>query len=218
MAKNLLPAVISALDNNNIRVALLVKLVMDSNDENRIIRLTSLPTSLFWDEGESAEKEYIGVGHLGSISSSEETADLSSVTITVSLAGLPLDYTTASGPNNFYEDFLNVEYRNKPAYIYLAVLDDEGEIIGEPFTIFAGRSNSATIDIADTATINVEIASKLVDWERINGKLFTHEHQQSYVDSTDLGFEHVVLMRDIEIRWGTEYGDAGEFNPIRQTR
>jgi hypothetical protein len=201
MAKNIMPVVQDALENHSANIVLLVKLEMDTD----IIRVATTETSMFWDEG-SGDEEYLGAGHLATISASEESSDLSTYSLTVGLAGLP---TTAEGANPFYDVFMNVDYRNKPAYIYLGVMDEFLELVGEPILIFAGRSSTATIEVGETANISVDIISRLADWERSRGGRYTHQYQTNYVDANDRGFEYVSQIREIEIRWGGDAWGAG---------
>jgi hypothetical protein len=108
-------------------------------------------------------------------------------------------------------DIYSNDYIGKPAYIWYATLDPDTYAVqfespntaeDGPILIFAGLMDFGTIEFGETATITVNVTSRLADWERARGGRFNHAHQQTYVDANDLGFEYVEGLQDKPIGWG----------------
>jgi hypothetical protein len=204
--KTIAPEVLTLLTNTNALTAILVRLEINGSDPTGLYfnRFASTNFPIYWDEGTVVEKEYIGVGDLGEISDIEETTDLSTFTVSVSLSGLP---NLSQG--SLYTQTMSVNYSLKPAYIYLCMLDkDTLEVVGEPLEVFSGRIDNVEISIKDTATMKVNIISRLSDWERPRGGRFTQAWQQGNVDPTDKGFQYLNQIKNININWnGDVKGD-----------
>jgi len=165
--------------------------------------------SVYWDEAGAGEEEYIGLGHLASMSVLNETSELSAQTVQLSLTGIPNDMIT---------DIFSDEYIGEPLYIWYATLDKETYAIeggqNGPVLIFAGRMDFGNIEFGETATITVNATSRLADWERPRGGRFNQAHQHRHVDPTDNGFRYMKALIDVPIVWGgvtvTDLGDGGD--------
>ena len=199
--KSIVTETLTALKANNSSLALMLKL-----DFPTVNRYNSTNRDIYWNEGGVEDRKYTGVGTLGSITAIEESSDLGSYSVQVSLSGIPLspDYDNY----NFYVDVMNVNYRGRAATLYVATLDDDFEIVGEPIVIFAGRTDTAVNDIGEEAKITLNILSRLADWERPRGGWFSNAYQQTYIDPNDKGFSYMEQLAGLEVIWGgNEAGD-----------
>lgn len=157
------------------------------------ILVCSAPFSMFWDwNGDGSDNEFIGVGNLGAVSEVEEGAELQSYSMTLEMSGLD----TAS-----LAIALGEHYQQRDARIWLALLDENNEIIGAPTLKFRGRIDTQEIDF-NQSTISVTIASRLLDWQRPRIRRFTNQDQQA-VYPGDKGLEFVAQMEEKELLWGT---------------
>lgn len=136
--------------------------------------------------------DYIGVGGISSISSSEETVELRSNKITVELNGLDSTYVAL---------VLAELYYGRDATLALATLDSNYKIIGEPLVLFKGFMSVLSISLDSKAAVNVEIESILADWERPRVKRY-NTGTQELIDGTDRGFDNVADLITKEIVWG----------------
>jgi len=195
MSKIIDSLVQGSIDGKNYAGITLVKLHFSP-----IRRYCGAYQSIYWDEGEG-EVEYEGTGGLSSIGVLNESSELSAQTLQLTLSGID---------NATITDIFSEEYIGKPAYIWYGTLNKntyavEGGQDG-PILIFAGRMDYGTIEFGETATITLNVTSRLADWERIRGGRFNHAYQQRHVDPTDLGFRYVQALQNIELTWGKESG------------
>lgn len=161
-----------------------------------ILRYTNAYQNIYWDEG-SGDEEYVGLGHLASLSVLTETSELAAQTIQLSISGVP---------NEAITDIFSTEYIGKPAFLWYATIDKEtyaveGGSVG-PVLIFAGSMDYGNVVFGQGATITLNITSRLADWERPRGGRFNAAYQNRHVDSTDKGFKYVKMIQNLPISWG----------------
>lgn len=193
----------ASLDSNNFSGVVLARLHFSPEQ-----RYCSAYQSIYWDEAGTGEEEYIGLGHLASMSVLTETSELAAETIQLSLSGIP---------NSMVTDIFSDEYIGKPVYIWYATLDTDTYAVqgGQdgPILMFAGNMDYGVIDFADTATITVNATSRLADWERPRGGRYNHAYQTRHIDSTDYGFKYVQALQNKPISWGgVTLTDPGTWN------
>src|SRR3546814_10063587 len=97
-----------------------------------------------------------------------------------------------------------------PAKLWLGAMDSSGSVIADPYLVFEGLTDVAEIDEGgETATISISADNRLIDLERPRTRRYTQEAQQ-IDDATDLGFEFVPSLQDVEILFGRGQGCAGQ--------
>ena len=138
--------------------------------------------------------EYLGSGNIGSISDIEETSELQANGIKFTLTGIPSTYISVA---------LTQEYQGSPATQYLGFLNSNYTLVDDPFIIFVGKVDTMAISLSDTATIELDIENRLVDWERPRISRFTNEEQQNLF-SGDKGLEFVDSVAEKELFWGVD--------------
>ena len=144
---------------------------------------------------EYAGDEYLGVGQYGGISTVGEGAELERRTVTLTLSGIPGDTP------DLVQTALAENYQGRDARIYLALLDEGYQLIGEPRLTFRGRIDTCSVQIGQTASVSATIENRLADWDRARITRYTHQDQQAQFPG-DLGLEFVSQMTDLELRWG----------------
>ena len=184
MSRGLTAAVETALGQDNIRWALLFVAEFDSGT----VRMWSGIGSITWDGN-----EYIGGGDLLSWSGITETMGLDANGTSVILSGIPSDLLSVA---------LQEDYQGRNGQIYLAILDDQGEIVADPITCFDGQ-----LDImqgeeeGETATIEVKLESALALFSTSNPRWLSNTSQQALYPG-DRGLQFIAALETLEIRWG----------------
>lgn len=136
--------------------------------------------------------DWIGLGQLGGISAVSEGETLEMKGLNLTLTGVEPEYIAIA---------LGSEYQGQLATIWLAPLDHNYQILIDPVIIFKGRMDTMSVDIGKTATVQVAVESKLVDWERPRILRYNDADQQSLYPG-DKGFEFVAEMTEKDIIWG----------------
>ena len=140
-----------------------------------------------------SSKVFTGTGDLLSISPVEESSTLQMNGISVALTGIKSSLVSTA---------LSAQYTNRDAALYMGLYNASGSVIADVYTLFKGKMDVLNItEQADTATITLNIESRLVSFEQPLNRMLTLEDQQ--VDySSDLGFEFISDLQDKEIIWG----------------
>ena len=138
--------------------------------------------------------EYIGAGTIGTVSDIEETSELQANGVKLTLSGIPSTYVSVA---------LTQEYQGSSATEYLGVLSSSYGLVDDPFIIFVGKVDTMAISLSETATIEIDIENRLIDWERPRISRFTNEEQQNLF-SGDKGLEFVDSVAEKELFWGVE--------------
>ena len=199
MSRTIDAAVEALLGNTNIPIAVLARLEFDSPVGTK--RYSNTGTNVYWDEdGVGGKETYVGVGNIATMSTSQESVELQSYSMQLTISGI--DGQTV-------QDLLeNQYYRNRPAYIWIALLDEDYNVVSDgaedsgPILFFAGRMDYTDITMGEQATLTLNITSRLSDWERARGGRFNHHTQKYYVDATDRGFEYVLDLQNKSLVWG----------------
>ena len=178
-------------DNNNVlnddvlRPIYFLKLDFPSGN----VYLNSSDRNITWDS-----KNWLGAGTIGTLSDIEETAELQANGIKLQLSGIPSTYVSIA---------LTEEYQGSSATEYLGFFNDNYALVDDPFIIFVGKVDTMSISLSDTATIELEIENRLIDWERPKISRFTNEEQQNLY-SGDKGLEFVDSVAEKELFWGVD--------------
>lgn len=171
---------------------------VDLDFPSGMVRINGSPASIF-----IGGVEYIGVGGLGGISTAEESAELQAYGITVSLSGIPRDAVALA---------LGQAYQGRRATVWEVLLNrDTWQPIADPVIVFRGRMDQMNVTMGQTATVEVRLENRLVDWERPKIRRYTTEDQR-LTAPTDRGFEFVSDTVERDVVW-----PAGSFVPRTQT-
>ena len=135
---------------------------------------------------------YLGAGNLAQASAVEEGPETKPYAVNLTLSGIPSAYIAIA---------LGEDYQGRDAEIYLALLDDEYAIVGQPVKAFQGRIDTMDMEVGETAAISLTVQSKLVDWDRPRVERYNHETQIVKYPG-DLGLEFVDQMVERTIKWG----------------
>lgn len=157
------------------------------------LRLNATPDDLVID-GET----FVGAGMMGTISAIEETAELASSTLRMTLAGIPRDLISVA---------LAEAYQNRPATVWEVPLDPETyQPIADPIIVFRGRMDVMTVQMTgESCTVDLEVTNRLVDWERPKRVLFSDEEQRR-LHPGDTSFRFAAAMAEREVIWPTGEG------------
>jgi len=135
---------------------------------------------------------FTGWGSLGKISAIEEGVELSASGLSVSLSGLPGAIVSTA---------LGEHYQGRLAVLYIAMLDEDYQVIGSPVVLFRGRMDNMPITLGTTCDISLNIENPLRDWERPKERRYNNADQQA-VWPGDKGLEFVEQTVKEEITWG----------------
>lgn len=181
--RELTSTVISAMQADNVPMLVLVELQFASGT----VRVCNAGYSFDWDG-----YTWTGLGNMGGISAVSEGEDLEMYGCTLNLSGVPPEMVAVA---------LGSGYQCRPATVWLAPLDAEYQLLNGPVIVFRGRMDTMPIELGTSATIQLTIESRLVDWERPRERRFNHPDQISEYPA-DLGFEYVAQMAEKELIWG----------------
>lgn len=136
--------------------------------------------------------DYTGLGYLGKITSIEEDVEMSASGIKVVLSGIPTSIISIA---------LGTHYQGRTGIVYIALLDEDHGIQGEPVIIFQGRMDNMNITMGANATIELSIENVIRDWDRPRVRRYNNVDQQAiYPD--DKGLEFVSQAAEKSIYWG----------------
>jgi hypothetical protein len=143
---------------------------------------------IFWDG-----QEWDGVGQLGAIGPIEESIESKSTGLALTLSGVDAENLAKA---------IGDRYQGRTGRVYIALLDNAYEIIGEPVLSFEGPMDSMPVKVAgETISITVNITDGRADWEQPRTVRYTNEDQQARYPG-DKGFEFVPQMVEKNIIWG----------------
>jgi hypothetical protein len=130
---------------------------------------------------------WLGTGGLVNIEPIRETGAIESVGLRLTMSGVPSTLVSLA---------LQGEFQGRPITLWLAMLDADGALIGDPVTEYAGRLDTMTIvDGEDSATISVTVESEMASLMGASIRRYTDaDHQKDY--SGDLIFQYVAQMKE----------------------
>jgi hypothetical protein len=148
--------------------------------------------------------EYVGAGTLLQIGEIAESAELQANGLTVALSGITEPLISKARDE---------DYQGRELKVLLGAIDSEGDVTANPVILFSGFMDTMVInDGAETATIQITVENRLIEFERTRGRRYTAEDQKiDYPD--DKGLEFVAEMQEKEIIWGrNKVGASGGGN------
>ena len=184
MARNIHGSTLTELSKTTIRPILLLKMDLS-------------PVAAFWNGiGNFLWNGvvYTGAGGLAKITTVKEQSLLQATGTKFELTGIPSKNLNIA---------LQAQYQNKIARLWVALIDDSFNIIGDAALLFLGR-----IDVMDiredgaTATIGVTVESRFRDLERPRVRYYTEVDQQERYPGDD-GLSFVTAINDgSRLVWG----------------
>ena len=145
---------------------------------------------------------YTGAGTLLSISDIEDTLELKSSGLSVSLAGMDATILDLA---------LTENYQNRFITVYLGYLQGGTDTVVGTMTLFKGRMQSMAInDDPNGSTISIDAENRLIDLQRPSNLRYTKASQEYVAGATtDTCFNRVQSLQDKEIIWGRSSSNAG---------
>lgn len=140
---------------------------------------------------------WLGTGQLIKITAVQETVDLKTQDVTVSVNGVPTSMVT----------LVEQSLRNgKPGVVRIGALDDDGNIIASPRVWFRGKLDGAQTDETDleNPVCNLRYSDDLAGLRVPNERRFTlAQHQEDY--SGDRFLELMPVAQDRVIEFGRDW-------------
>jgi len=209
MTRDLSPITLKNINDDVVRPFFAVELNFDDN----IVRTWTGVGTLVLPDGTS----WVGTEQLLSISSIEETQEMSVKGATLTMSGIPSELLSLalSEPYqgrvcNIYFGTLSVGSLLKQDGAYI-LKQDGGKILVETGEegfnqLFSGYMDQMNIsDGPESATIEMRVENKLIDLERARVARYTSGYQKS-VYPGDLGLDFVESLQDKDIVWGRKSG------------
>jgi hypothetical protein len=135
-----------------------------------------------------------GVGRFGGVDGITEATAVQASGATLTLSGIPLDLISVA---------LQSLRRYLPCRVWVGAMDDNGNLVSTPFLIRNGRVDSSSISTgADTATITVNVESRLIAMQNPRVRRYTDQDQKIYSPSDD-GFKYVDQLQNVSFQWGS---------------
>lgn len=185
MARSITSGFQDEIEASILSPAILVKAEFDGGD----VRLWSGYGSITYDS-----ETYTGTGHLGRITTIEETQRLQANGVTFQISGIPSSLISVT---------LSEDYQGRPITCWFAVLNSAGQLISDPYQTFSGKMDVMEIhDDGDTSIISIRAESDLIDLRESREKRYTPEDQKIKYPS-DQGLDFVPTIQDTEVVWGS---------------
>ena len=197
MARTVHADIVTALAASNVQPFYAVNLEFDSGTtitKDDGSTFSSAPVYYWTGVGDLASSDnsngvtYTGAQDLLQISGLDETAELRANGATITLSGVPQTLVSLA---------LQIPYHGRKAKIFFGVKG-----VSNLVEVFSGYMDKMTVaESPESATISMQIESKLVDLDRVRVRRYTHESQKSRY-SGDTFFSFLADMQDKQINWG----------------
>ena len=143
--------------------------------------------------------DYLGVGAFGSIDAMQDTIDLISKPVTLTLSSVTPEILDAVRDDDIF---------GRDADIYLGALDDGDQLEGTPDNWFSGHMETAGVVLGSIDGIKIRLQSRASRLRLRNNKRYTLENHQ--VDFPgDLFFEFLPYVMNAEVTWAGEQVRTG---------
>ena len=184
MSRSLTSSMETAITADLVRPILLLQCKFDSGDLNLWNGIGTLTVS---------SVDYVGAGTLLAIGEIAESSELQANGITVTLSGIT---------DPLLSKARDEDYQGRELIVKLGAMDAANAVIADPVTVFSGFMDTMAInDASETATIQVTVENRLIEFERTRVRRYTAEDQK--IDyPNDKGLEFVAEMAEKEIVWG----------------
>ena len=209
MSRELTTAMKSAVTADLVRPITLMQCAFDSGNLNLWSGIGNLTVD---------SVDYVGAGTLLQVSEISESAELQANGLNVTLSGVT---------DPLISKARDEDYQGRELKVLLGAIDANGNVTSDPVTVFSGFMDTMVInDGSESATIQVTVENRLIEFERTRGRRYTAEDQK--IDyPNDKGLEFVAEMQEKEIIWGRnkvgasgggDSGGGGDFPPENTQR
>lgn len=184
MSRSLTTAMKSAVTADLVRPITLMQCAFDSGNLNLWSGIGNLTVD---------SVDYVGAGTLLQVSEISESAELQANGLNVTLSGVT---------DPLISKARDEDYQGRELKVLLGAIDANGNVTADPVTVFSGFMDTMVInDGSESATIQVTVENRLIEFERTRGRRYTAEDQK--IDyPNDKGLEFVAEMQEKEIIWG----------------
>ena len=191
MSRSLTSSMQTAVTADLVRPIILVECAFDSGDLNLWNGIGTLTVS---------STDYVGAGTLLNIGEIAESSELQANGITVTLSGIT-DPLLAKARDE--------DYQGRELTVKLGAMNSSNGVISNPVTVFSGFMDTMVInDSSETATIQIAVENRLIEFERTRIRRYTAEDQKINYPN-DKGLEFVAEMAEKEIVWGRGQVSSG---------
>lgn len=135
---------------------------------------------------------YTGAGEFLSVSNVEESAELSSTNLTITLSGLNSKIVAYATTEN---------YQSRPVTLNMFFFHPETAQEVDKVILFKGRMDTLTVTDGDSFSVIISCENLLIDLTRPKNLFFTPETQE-FLHSGDRGLEFVPRIQEQTINWG----------------
>jgi len=135
---------------------------------------------------------WTGWGAIGARSILEESGGFSAPQVSLTLSGIPTEAVRIA---------LGEQYRNRPARIWIAPLDENDVPITDPAGPWLYRMDAMPVTLGETASIALTLSTREESWDRASNERYSHQHQQSRFPG-DRGLEYIDQQSQGETVWG----------------
>lgn len=197
MAQALTDAQQDALQSDNVFLGFFYS----AEYENDFVRAwTGYESKSFDSDGDGNDETFLGVGEFGSFSTIEETAEVRADGFTVQLSGVPI-----GGTSEVLKDAMREDYHGLDAKLWLAILDENFDIIDDPIMMNQGFQDQQEVnDSGDTLDVTVQIENPI---RNLRGKSTLHYTSKDLQDaegfSDDGFFDEVESIQTKKEQWGS---------------
>jgi len=137
---------------------------------------------------------YLGVGAFGAIDVLEDSLDLSSK---------PVDLTLSSITPEIIDSIKTDDVFGRDADIYLGSLDENDQLQGTPDNWFSGHMETVKLSLGKIDGVQIRLQSRASRLQLRNNKRYTLEDHQADFPG-DLFFEFLPFLQEAEVVWGGE--------------
>lgn len=205
MSRDLSPSTIGNINQPVVEPFFAVEMFFDGTT----IRIWTGIGTLVLEDG----TEWVGSGNMLSVSTIEETQEMSVKGANISLSGIPSELLSLALSEPYQGRICNVYFGTFTAGELLQesgnyiLLQDGSKITLEASatgfsSLFSGYMDQMNIvDASDTATIEMLVENKLIDLERARVARFTSGYQKS-IYPLDKGLDFIEDLQDKKLPWG----------------
>lgn len=183
MSRTVTSAVDAAFAGDNVPLLVFVQFDFDSGTS----RITNNAYDVTWDG-----HTWRGLGELGSIDPVQEGADLQAYSLAMQLSGVPVANIAVA---------LEEQYQGRACTIWAAPLSASYAVLADPVIVFKGLIDDMPVKLGKTATVQVNVQSRLADWDRPRVRRYNDADQQAAYPG-DRGLEFVEQMVEKQFVWG----------------
>lgn len=173
----------TALAQRNVKFVLLVELDFESGTNY----FASGQTNMVWDSN-----TWLATGDLGSISPLKETVQMQATGYQLALSGIK---------SALISQALTENYRDRRGYVYVGILDEDLTVLDALLYGQGLMDTQAISEDGKTATIGINLETRLFDFERLRRLMLTQEDQKA-IDAADTGLEYVATLENKQVEWG----------------